>query len=396
MSLSSALNESITLYQDFEQVIPANQEWSFSVWYAITSSLGLTAPATGFGIEAVGYCNDGSTETIRAAFATNTGGEPTLLTKVGSYTKGVYKVRIQILCTHTGAFPFTDSVVVDLVQAEIGDTPTPWRPHPFDYWPHVTINHTLAPILIESGHRAQFVETMKDFWASAIPTRLLPKVGVTESSAADAAPTADGNGIITYGSAGRWVEVDQYGDEWPYEAVAYSSGSTHRIKFVGTVAADIFGDFDLAFRNYIDYFEIDTAITIEAITEYSGWLWAVLKKADHSGTTKRYLAIIDPRTPWPRPAYLEVFALLEIPEPSLSTLITRVEIRYEDQQHIYIGDGHLTFAYRLYYDYFTISGTSIFIREYPSSMSVIEAATDRKEYTKDLSISDFDRSYRRV
>lgn len=396
LTLSADLGESITVYQDVEQNIPANQSWSFSAWYAITSALGLTAPGTGFGLEAVGYCNDGTTQTLRVAFATNTNGKPAYVSVSGSYTKAVFKVRVQVLCTHTAPFPFTDSVIVDLIQAEIGATPTPWRPNPFDYWPHVSINYSLAPILIESGNRAQYTETMGDFWLNTLPTRLLPKVGFTETGTADSAPTPDGSGITTYGSAGRWIEVDQYGDEWPYEAVAYSSGSTHKIKFVGTIAADIFGNFSLAFRNYRNYFEIDTAITLEAITEFNGWLWVILKKADYSGTIKRYLAIVDPKTPWPRPAYLEVFALLEIPEPSLATLITRVEIRYEDQQHLYIGDGHLTFTYRLYYDYFTINGHKIYLREYPNSIAIVEATTTKKEHTKDIDVSDFDRSYRRT
>jgi len=396
LTLSADLNESITVYQEFEENIPAGQEWSFSTWYAIDSALGLTAPATGFGLEAVGYCVDGTTETLRVAFATDTGGLPNRVSVVSSYAKAVYKVRVQVVCSHTGTFLFTDSVIVDLIQAEIGDTVTPWRPHPFDYWPHVTIDHSLAPVLVESGHRAQYVERIEDFWLKAIPTRLSPKVGLTESATSDTAPTPDADGITTYGRTGRWLDVDMDGQEWPYEAVAYSLLGVHKIRFVGTIAPDIYGDFSLAFRNYRNYFEIDSAIVIEAITDFNGLLWVVLKTDDLAGATKRYIAVVEPHTPWPRPAYLEVLSLIELPEPSTSVLITRVEFRYDDQQHIYVGNGNLTFVYRLYYDYFTINGPYLYLREKPESITVVDAKTTKKEYTKDLSVSDFDRSTRRV
>jgi len=396
LSLSAALNQSIGIYQEFEQNIPVGQEWSFSVWYAITSSLGLTAPATGFGLEAIGYCSDGSTETLRVAFSTNTSGVPKQATVTGSYTKAVYKVRVRLVCSHTGSFLFTDSVIVDLVQAEIGDVVTPWRPHPFDYWPHITIQYQLSPVLLETGHRAQYTETMGDFWLKALPTRVTPKVGLTESATMDAAPTPDGDGVTTYGTGGRWVEVDQYNDEWPYQAAAYSSGSSHKIRFIGTITPDIFGTFDLAFRNYRNYYETDTAITLEAMTEFNNVLWVILKKADLSGTTKRYLAVVDPHTPWPRPSYLEVPILIELAEPSISTRITRCEFRYEDQQHLYIGNGQFTFVYRLHYDYFTIDGNYLFLREDPASIVIMDAEPTKKEYTTELSASDFDRSTRRM
>jgi len=389
--LSAGYGESITVYQDIDIQIPANQSWTYSVWYSIDSSLALSSPASGFGLEAVGYCVDGTTETLRTAFDVNTGGRPLRIYVSGAFTKTTTKVRIQAVVSHTPTFTFTDSVIVDLFQMEIGTLPTSWLPNPLDNWPHIKVYSKVAPVLIESGDRTQFVESMEDFWIKAVPTRAAYNTVLTEDEVADSAPAAIG-GFTSFGTAGRFTEIDFFDDEWPYTVEAYKLGSDYKLRMVGTDVPDILAIFDLGFRNYRDYFEVDAAVVFEAITYYNDWLWIVLKKADWAGTTKRWVCVADVRTPWPRPSYLEVMAVIELPTPSTSALITRVEFRYDDQQHLYIGDGHTTYVYDLYYDYFMISGRRIYMREDPTTITLVEAEPTRRELTAGKDQSSFDRT----
>lgn len=382
IEVTPALGSTIGVYQEFDEVIPAGQEWSFSVHYQVQGGAGLTAPATGFGIEVLGYCIDNTTETLRTPFDPTASVYPRRLTLTDSFSKTVSKVRVTLICTRTIGFPFTGTLTIDMVQAEKGSSPTSWMPNPLDNWPHITVLWQLSPILLESGYRMQFVETIGDFWTRAIPTRLEPKVGFTEGTA-DPIPSGT---VISYGTAGRWVEVDSDKEEWPYTAEAYSYLGSHRIRFIGTLVPDILGTFMLAFRNYRSYFETEE-IELEAITYYDPWLWIVHKKDDKDGAQKRYLSVVDPRTPWPRPDYLEALVTIEIPDLSLLRLITRVEFRNDDQSHIYIGDGESTFVFSLHYDYFMIAGRMINMREQPDSITVLPAEPTRREQaSKDISM----------
>ena len=394
LRLSAALNESVTIYQDMERAIPAGQEWTFSAWYSITSALSLTVPASGFGLEAVGYLVDNTTETLRSPFLADTDGNAKKVSLTGSFTKYVTKVRVSLVVTHTPSFTFTDAVVVDLVQAEEGVVATSWRPHFLDNWPHVDIFSKISPLWLEDGNRTQFVESLKDFWIRAMPTRLTYAQQITDSGPADSAPAAVG-GITSYGTTGRFVETDFHKEDWLYTIEAYSAAGTPKLRMIGTDVPDILGTFDLAFRNWRNWYEEDTSIEIEAITYFSGRVWVVHKKNDLLGVQKRYLSVVDPKTPWPRPSYLEAPITLELTTPSLGTLITRVEFRYDDQQHIYIGDGLDTYVYTLHYDYFMINDRSLILREDPSSISIIEAEPYRREMTNAQDASRMDRTVRR-
>ena len=84
-----------------------------------------------------------------------------------------------------------------------------------------------------------------------------------------------------------------------------------------------------------------------------------------------------------------------MPTPDINTLITKVGFRYDDQQHLYIGDGHTTYVYNLYYDYFTISDRDLYMREKPDSISIVESAPIRRSMTADVEDSGFDRTVHR-
>jgi hypothetical protein len=393
LQLSATLGQAVTVYQDIALDIPAGQEWTFSAWYSIDSSLSLTAPATGFGIEVVGYLVDNTTETLRTAFATDTNGRASKVSVTGSFTKAVTKIRISFLVKHTAGFTFSDTVTVDLAQVEEGEIATSWRPNPLDNWPHVTIHHDLSPVWLEDGNRAQFVESMEDFWLKAVPTRAAYETQITDDGPADSAPAPVG-GVTSYGTAGRFVETDVLDEDWLYTVEAYSAAGTHSLRMIGTDVPDILGVFGMAFRNWRNWFEDDTSIVLEAITYFGGWLWVVHKKNDFLGAQKRYLSVVDVRTPWPRPSYLEVLATIELPTPSLGTLVTRLEFRYDDQQHIYVGDGLTTHVYTLHYDYFMIRNRFLLLREDPASIAIIEAEPRRRKLTTAQDASKMDRTRR--
>jgi len=240
------------------------------------------------------------------------------------------------------------------------------------------------------------VEDEADFWYWAVPTRVAPLVGIQEYNATqDDAPSADANGVTVYGTAGRWLEVDHEGNEWPYQVLAYAYGGEHKLRMVGTEVPDILGTFDLAFRNYRSYFEVDTDITLEAITWFGHWLWVVHRKNDLAGTNRRYLSVVDVNTPWPRPSYLEVMATLELEGLSVHDRITRVEFRHGDQQHVYIGDGLNTYVYSLYYDYFVVKGRTLYFREKPDRVSIVYPESARQVRTREEDASKMDRTHRR-
>jgi hypothetical protein len=393
LSLSTGYGQDFVVYQDIEIDIPAGQTWTFSAWHTTDNALGLSAPATGFGLEITGYLVDNTTEVLTAAFTPDTGGIPIKVAVTGSFTLAVSKVRVSMRLARTPGFDFGSNVIVDLLQMEEGDVASPWQPHPLDNWPHVLIHNLLPPVWLESGDRAQFVEDMHDFWLRALPTRAEHLKIIVDDGPADSSPTAVG-GLTSYGTAGRFIETDFFDHDWPYTVEAYSQGGTHSLRMVGTDVPDILGVFGLAFRNWRGWFEDDTGIEIEAITYFGGWLWVLHKADDFLGVRHRYLSAVDVKTPWPRPTYLEVPMTLELPTPSLGTTLTRLEFRHEDQQHIYIGDGLTTHVYTLHYDYFMIKGRVIRLREDPALVTITQAEHTRDELTTDRDLSEMERTVR--
>lgn len=353
LELTVASGQTAAVYQEVQQPIRAGEYWGFYVWYT-SQAAGLTAPATGFGLEVVGTKADGSTETQRVTFTPNTGGYAKRASIRGAFSADVVKWKFRVVITNDGSFPITTPVVIDVAMAAEGNQLVDWRPHIFDNYPYINWYNYISPILCEHGIRAQFVERMADFWLNAVPTRVGVAQLLSSGGVADPAPSTGADGFTVHSTTGVLTEVDFWKDEWQFRWQLGYDGANPRVRAYGTEAGDVIGPFDLAFRNYRNWFEDGAIWTPEAMTNTNGHLLAVIKKQDHLGNTKRYLAIIDPKFPQPTPSYLEVTAMVELTGISTSVSLTRCEIRYSDQQWLYVGDGANEWAIRLYYDYFIV------------------------------------------
>jgi hypothetical protein len=348
-------------YQDTRWPIRAGERWTFYVWYKC-QVIG-TVPTTGFGIEIVGTRGDASTETLRANFDADTLGYPRRLVLKGVFTQDVVSWRFRIIATNSGPFPVA-SLLVDAAMAAPGDTAKEWKPHIQDSYPYMLMDG-LAPVVVEHPFRAQMVTRQTDFWLKAIPTRIGSLQLLSSSGTVDPTPTPGTDGFAVYAEAGRFVEVDFWKKEWPGTwQLGYQSASP-RIRGLTYDAGDVLGPFNIAFRNYRNWFDDGHVWTPEGMTYFHGYLLVVLQKQNYLGQTKRYLAIVDARRPRPFPTYMEAWALLELPGISLGTRLSRVAIRWSDQQHLYVGDGQSEWVYRLHYDYFILDEDAkiVYLRE---------------------------------
>jgi len=341
------------VYQERTDLIRAGETWCFYVWYT-SQATGLTAPATGFGLEVVGTLPDASTETIRVAFEPDTGGYPKRAVIRGSFSRDVVKWKFRVIVTNSGPFPIVTPVVVDMALAAEGNQVVDWRPNIFDNYPYIDYYDRFTPVVSEHGIRAQFVERFNDFWLKAVPTRASSPQVLSTGGTLDPTPSPGDDGFTVHSTTGEYRAVDFWKEEWYHRWQIGYDGANPRIRAYGLDAADVIGPFDLAFRNYRNWFEDGASWTAESMTSFNGYLWAVIKKQDQLGNTKRFLAIVDPKFPWPAPSYLEVIAMIELTGISTSTWLSRAEVKFSDQQWLYVGDGATSWAYRLYYDYFMV------------------------------------------
>jgi len=342
------------VYQENDELIRAGVPWCFYVWYSSTAT-GLTAPVTGFGLEVIGTRADASTETLRTAFEADTGGYARRCVVRGAFSQDIVKWKFRPVVTNSAGFPVTTPVVVDMAMASPGNQVIDWRPNPFDNYPYIDYYDTLSPIVSEYGTRAQFVEKMGDFWLTAIPTRASGVQLLSSGGVLDVVPSVpDINNWINHDTAGTFIEVDYFKEEWEAQWQLGYDGASPKVRGYGVDAPDIFGPFDLAFRNWRNYFEDGVSWTPEAMTTLHGYLLVVLQKQDHTSTTRRYCAIVDPRMPRPFPSYMEVIAMVELTGISTSTQISQADVKYSDQQHLYVGNGESEWAFDLNYDYFMV------------------------------------------
>jgi hypothetical protein len=353
IQLQAGTDQFAAIYQEVDEPIRAGVPWCFYVWHK-SAATGLTAPATGFGLEVTGTRGDASTETLRASFTPDTGGYQRLAAILGSFSQDVVKWKFRAIVTNAAGFRITTPVTVDIAMASPGQLIKPWRPNPFDTHPYLNYFDGLAPVIVEHPVRAQYVERIPDFWDKALPTRAGTPQLLSSGGTIDPVPTAGADGFAIYGQAGAHTEVDVWEDEWPVEFQLGLDGANPRVRGIGTVAADIFGPFELAFRNWRNWFEDGISWTPEAMTWLHDRLHVVLQKQDYQGTTKRYLAFVDQRFSRPFSTYMEVVAMIELAGISTGTRITRAEYRYSDQQHLYIGNGESEWVYPLYYDLFMV------------------------------------------
>lgn len=348
-------------YQESELPIRAGELWVFYIWYACQVTG--TVPATGFGLEVVGTHGDASTETLRASFEADTLGYPKRLVLRGSFIQDVVKWKFRIVATNSVGFPVT-SLVVDAAWACPGDTAKEWKPHILEAPPHIALD-TIAPVVLEHPYRAQFATSQEDFWDRAIPTRIGALSSLPSTGTVDPVPSAGADGFAVYASAGRFVEVDFWKKEWPGTWQLGYQASDPRIRGLTDEAGDVLGPFTIAFQNYRNWFDDSHAWAPEGMTYFHDYLWVVLQKQDYLGQTKRYLAVVEPKHARPFPTYLEARVLLELTGISLATRLSRVELRWSDQQHLYVGDGQSEWVYRLHYDYFILDSSAkvLYLRE---------------------------------
>jgi hypothetical protein len=170
IQLQVGTDQFAAVYQEVEESIRAGVPWCFYIWH-VSEATGLTAPATGFGLEVVGTRGDASTETLRVAFTPDTNGYQRLAVVLGSFSQDVVKWKFRVVVTNSASFRITTPVVVDIAMASPGQLVKAWRPNPFDTYPYLNYYDGLAPVVVEHPRRAQFVERIPDFWDKAIPTR---------------------------------------------------------------------------------------------------------------------------------------------------------------------------------------------------------------------------------
>jgi hypothetical protein len=79
---------------------------------------------------------------------------------------------------------------------------------------------------------------------------------------------------------------------------------------------------------------------------------------------------------------MEVTALLELSGIDTSTKISRADIKYADQQHLYLGNGESEWAVPLHYDYFLLDKGErvLYLREeYDSVVPQLMVQADKKD-----------------
>jgi hypothetical protein len=355
----------VDLYQEVDQLIRAGVAWTFYTWYVSTAT-GLTPPATGFGLEIIGTHHDATTETLRVSFDADTSGHPRRAMIQGSFTQDVMRIRFRAVSTNSVGFPITTPVYVDIAMAAPGDTSLDWKPNPFDNYPYINFYDRLMPVAVENPRRIQFVEKFEDFWGKSVPTRASSPLSRIVGASQDPAPTPGTDGVTIYSTTGRSYDVDYFGDRWKFAWQLIRDVSNNpRIRALGTEAGDILGPFDIGFRNWRNWIEDGATWYPEAMTFFHGYLFVILYKSTvQAAGNRHFLAIVDPKTLWPRPSYLECLAMIEL-DLSDELTITRAEIRRSDQQWLYLGDGQTEWAFPLHYDYFMIDDArkALYLRE---------------------------------
>lgn len=357
LSLGSSTTTA-TLFQDLYISLKASEKWTASVFYNITSNA-LTAPASDFGIQVIGYHLDGTTTTKQAVFAATTEGQWTRLALSDSFSKPVSKVRLQVHIKDDGGFAFSgEDIYLDCFQFERGSQVSDWIAREDDKLPN-TDRSVGSLVFVGGSDSATQVDSEADFWYNVTPTRCSLLATLSETKAA-----------VT--SGGRYSNTDFFGKTYFYEY--FVNGAQLRYRDIDHTD-DYVNDFYLAFRDHDGFYKIQsTDVTVESLTEFGDFLWICGVFPDFRGNDKRILMCVRPRFAWPAatPAYLEVISAVVLPTPATSTAVTRIEFRQEDRQHIYVYSASNLYIYRLKYDAFIVDTAegSLFLREDYSQVSV--------------------------
>lgn len=277
---------------------------------------------------------DGTTSTARQKLSAHTYGQWERAYASITPTKHVDKVTFRVQSQQATGFTITQNVQVDGCMLELSTRPSQWEPHRNDS-PQYVNTETPPPIDFEAEYPLHYVDTLNDFWFNAVPTR----TGVTDIRA---------NTITQNNDVGYVRLVDYFDANWDAE-FDFSSNSIRKIGI--TCPGEVYGTYDLAFFNYRGFYDTNVRYTIVALAWLQDRLWVVANAVGlPDGVTKPILCVVDPNVPSPEPDYLEVMGAVEL--PGIPSTIDRAEFRYDDQQHIYLGNSTNEYRVRLYYDYF--------------------------------------------
>lgn len=328
---------------------------AISVWY----KTGGTCTAS---IYATASHSDGSTTTCSTSLPVSTSWVRRTEIRT-QWSKPVVKLVLYIKCD-------TGTLFVDDVMVEKSRVATVWKPHVADslFW----FSDKFTPISFTNPRHIQHVGLTANAsdryaWWYSYPTR-------TNLVSAD----SNINDVVhTYSIVGKIT--DYYGIERP---LAVKSDGNYIQRFT-PATNDIYSRHTLKFPTLDGELYEDKSYTLKTITVFRNCVWAVISKADWSGTTKFYLAIcpldthLVPQTsPTTYTDYLEVKALVELP---ITTSPTRIFFHNEVPDVLHIVDTTTRRKIRLFYDYWILDNVrgEIILREEYSSVLPI-AHNERK------------------
>lgn len=325
------------LRQELYLDIPAGKKLCASCYYRIPTwaAAGAVVP-TGHGITFTVRYKDGTTSVGYAQFAAHTQGEWKRVQTYLTLTANIDLITFQVQTFTTAGFAINQQVVVDGCQVEQAQRASQWEPSRLDS-PHYVGFSDSPPVDFEAEHLLYYTDALRDFWYRAEPTR----TGVTYSRT---------NEIVSSATAGTETLTDYFGEDWD----CTFSHSGNKVKKIGITCPDEeYGSYDLAFYNPRGFYETGYTYTIQALTWFADRIWLVINTRNiPENTMTAILCTVDPRVPSPEPDYLEVTAAISMPDVPLD--IDRMEFRYEDQQHIYLGNATTEYRVRVYYDYYMV------------------------------------------
>lgn len=346
-----------SLFQDVTVRLKANESWTASVWYNISTN-SLTAPSSDLGLKITAYHVDNTQTVSQAVFAATTKGAWWRKTLTVSYTKETSKVRFEVVVKNAGTFAFgSNTLDVDCAQLEPGAKTTTWRPDILDVLPYRTGTKRFG-VLLAGANAAHYIDRLDDFWELSVPTR---SSFVSSSAGTFVAVTTTGETEVT----------DYFKKSWLF---LYENKSPKIRKRGKDVTDDILQNYDIAVRLPSGKYKRIEGIAVEALTFFSGYLWVVIKELDLNGTLTRTLHVLNTKTQHPEPGYLRSVAGVEIPSSvPIGATIVRLEFKSEDRQHIYLSTTATQYAIRLFYDIFTVDPEArlLYLREDYSSVSPV-------------------------
>lgn len=332
---------------------------SFSAWYRIPTWVGGTIPSTSHGLLVIVTYGDGSTQTFRAAFAVHTSDAWRRIMLTVTPTRPVVEYTVRFETIRSAIFNISVPIRLDAVQAQRGSEVTTYEDNLNDQ-PNWFRPRLRSPIGFDTTVPVFVTPAMREFYYEAVPTRVQLFRQLARASSAD-----------RRGGVGQ--AVDFYRQRWAFTWTVNTV--TNKIQRIGLNPQDDYGSFDLAFFTGTStgpkFEDAVSGVTFRSLAGFQRWLWVIHQAPDLNGNIVMALSIVDPRVPFPAPAYYEAVQTLQLPLPTgLDYLHT--EFRFEDPQHLYVQTSTQEYVLRLFYDYAIIDAESlrVFFRERYDSIAL--------------------------